>query len=62
VAGRLRRLHDTTFTLEARGTDLVTTEPKYAPADEYCCPSQLRIGTLRWTGAGFRRTFRIVRT
>jgi len=54
-----RRLHDTTFKLEARGTDLVTTEPKYAATDANCCPSQLRIGTLRWTGTAFRRTFRI---
>jgi hypothetical protein len=55
-----RRLHDTTFKLEARGTDLVTTEPKYASTDANCCPSQLRIGTLRWTGSAFQRTFRVV--
>jgi hypothetical protein len=54
------RLHDTTFKLEARGTDLVTTEPKYASTDADCCPSQLRIGTLRWTGSAFQRTFSIV--
>jgi hypothetical protein len=56
------RLHDTTFKLEARGTDLVTTEPKYASTDANCCPSRLRIGTLRWTGTAFRRTFAIVST
>jgi hypothetical protein len=53
------RLHDTTFKLEASGTDLVTTEPKYASTDPNCCPSQLRIGTLQWTGTAFRRTFRL---
>ncbi len=56
------RLHDTTFKLQAAGTDLVTTEPKYASTDANCCPSQLRIGTLRWTGAAFQRTFRIANT
>jgi hypothetical protein len=54
-----RRLHDTTFRLQGEGTRLVTTEPKYAPTDALCCPSQLRIGTLRWTGTAFTRTFRI---
>jgi hypothetical protein len=54
-----RRLHDTTFRLEGDGTRLVTTEPKYASTDALCCPSQLRIGTLRWTGSAFRRTFRM---
>jgi hypothetical protein len=53
------RLHDTTFRLEGDGTNLVTTEPKYASTDALCCPSQLRIGTLRWTGSAFKRTFRI---
>ena len=48
--------------LQAAGTDLVTTEPKYASTDANCCPSQLRIGTLRWTGATFQRTFRIANT
>ena len=56
------RLHDTTFKLQAAGTDLVTTQPKYASTDANCCPSQLRIGTLRWTGAAFTRTFRITST
>jgi hypothetical protein len=54
-----RRLHDTTFKLEADGLNLMTTEPKYAPSDALCCPSQLRVGILRWTGTSFRRTFRI---
>jgi hypothetical protein len=54
-----RRLHDTTFRLAGDGTKLVTTEPKYASTDGLCCPSQLRIGTLRWTGMAFTRTFRI---
>jgi hypothetical protein len=54
-----RRLHDTTFKLEGDGANLVTTEPKYAPTDALCCPSQLRIGTLRWTGTAFKRSFRI---
>jgi hypothetical protein len=53
------RLHDTTFKLRAAGTDRVTTEPKYASSDPNCCPSQLRIGTLHWTGTAFARTFRI---
>ena len=53
------RLHDATFKLEASGPDLVTTEPKYAPSDANCCPSQVRIGTLHWTGAAFTRTFRV---
>lgn len=54
-----RRLHDTTFKLEGDGATLVTTEPKYASTDALCCPSELRIGTLRWTGTAFKRTFRI---
>jgi hypothetical protein len=54
------RLHDATFTLEPRGTRLVTTEPKYAASDALCCPSRLRIGTLRWTATAFRRTLRVV--
>jgi hypothetical protein len=54
------RLHDATFKLEARGTRLVTTEPRYAASDANCCPSRLRIGTLRWTGTSFKRTLRIV--
>jgi hypothetical protein len=54
-----RRLHDTTFGLEADGTSLVTTEPKYASTDALCCPSRLRIGRLRWTGTAFKRSFRI---
>jgi hypothetical protein len=53
------RLHDTTFKLEAAGTDLVTTEPQYAATDPNCCPSQLRIGTLHWTGTAFQRTLRV---
>lgn len=53
------RLHDTTWKLEPRGADLVTTEPKYGSRDAHCCPSHLRIGTLRWTGHRFKRTFRI---
>jgi hypothetical protein len=57
-----RRLHDTTFRLVGDGTRLVTTEPKYASTDALCCPSQLRIGTLRWTGTAFTRTFRIENT
>ncbi|MBE2315885.1 hypothetical protein DVA67_007855 [Solirubrobacter sp. CPCC 204708] len=54
-----RRLSDTTFRLEANGTRLVTTEPKYGSGDANCCPSQLRIGTLRWTGRSFKRSFRL---
>jgi hypothetical protein len=54
------RLHDTTFKLEPHGTRLVTTEPKYSSSDALCCPSRLRIGTLRWTGRSFKRTFRVV--
>jgi hypothetical protein len=57
-----KRLNDTTFKLEASGTSLVTTEPKYAASDALCCPSRLRIGTLRWTGSAFTRAFRIVHT
>ena len=53
------RLHDTTFKLEAVGTRLRTTEPKYAASDANCCPSRLRIGTLRWTGTAFKRTLRV---
>lgn len=54
-----RRLHDTTIRLQGADTRLVTTEPRYAPTDPNCCPSQLRIGALRWTGTAFKRTFRI---
>jgi hypothetical protein len=54
-----RRLHDTTFTLRGSGTHLVTTEPRYARSDALCCPSTLRVGTLRWTGRSFQRTFRL---
>src|SRR4051794_34787090 len=57
-----RRLHDTTFRLQADGVDLLTTEPKYSRRDALCCPSRLRIGRLRWTGRAFRRTFRIEHT
>jgi hypothetical protein len=57
-----RRLHDTTFRLEPDGRSLLTTEPKYARSDALCCPSRLRIGKLRWTGRGFKRTFRIEHT
>jgi|SRR5438067_2151458 len=56
-----RRLHDTTFKLEGKGARLITTEPRYAHNDANCCPSRLRIGTLRWTGSSFKRTFRIVK-
>jgi hypothetical protein len=63
-AGRWRiaykRLHDTTWELKGDGTELRTTEPKYSRSDVHCCPSHLRIGTLRWTGARFKRTFQIV--
>jgi hypothetical protein len=54
-----RRLHDTTFRLAGDGLNLRITEPKYAASDAHCCPSQLSIGTLRWTGNSFRRAFRI---
>jgi hypothetical protein len=54
------RLHDTTFKLAGKGTRLETTEPKYADSDANCCPSNLRIGILRWTGTLFKRTLRIV--
>lgn len=55
-----KRLHDTTWQLLADGSDLVTVEPKYDfRHDALCCPSHLRIGTLKWTGDGFRRIFRI---
>jgi hypothetical protein len=55
-----RRLHDTTWQLLGDGPDLVTVEPKYNfKRDALCCPSHLRIGTLKWTGSGFRRIFRI---
>ena len=54
-----RRLHDPTFNLEGQGTRLVTEEPRYKRDDALCCPSALKVGTLRWTGHGFRRTFRI---
>jgi hypothetical protein len=54
-----RRLHDPTFSLKGSGTRLVTTEPRYARSDALCCPSALKVGTLRWTGRAFRRTFRI---
>lgn len=58
-----KRLSDTTFRLEADGRRLSTTEPKYDfSQDALCCPSQLRIGTLRWTGSSFKRTFVIKRT
>jgi hypothetical protein len=55
-----KRLHDTTWSLKASRADLVTIEPKYDFAhDALCCPTQLRIGTLRWTGRAFKRTFRL---
>jgi hypothetical protein len=54
-----KRLHDTTFTLAGDGTQLVSTEPRYSPSDALCCPTRLRIGTLRWTGRSFERTLRI---
>lgn len=54
-----KRLHDTTFKLEADGARLVTTEPQYSSSDALCCPSKLRIGLLRWTGRAFKRTFRV---
>ncbi|XAY05945.1 hypothetical protein DSM112329_02806 [Paraconexibacter sp. AEG42_29] len=52
-----KRLSDTTFRLEGDGTHLVTTEPKYSRTDALCCPTRLRIGTLRWNGGRFIRTF-----
>lgn len=55
-----KRLHDTTWKLEGQANDLVTTEPSYdLRHDALCCPSHLRIGTLRWTGLRFKRTYRI---
>ena len=54
------RLHDPTFKLEGDGTRLITTEPKYASGDANCCPSRLKVGTLRWTGHAFTRSFRLV--
>ena len=54
-----RRLHDTTFKLYGSGTSLMTTEPKYSRSDPNCCPSRLRIGRLRWTGAAFKRSFEL---
>src|SRR4051812_7253250 len=57
-----KRLHDTTFRLQADGSDLLSTEPKYSRSDANCCPSRLRIGRLRWTGSRFKRTFRIEHT
>jgi hypothetical protein len=54
-----QRLHDTTFKLQSSDMSLKTTEPKYASSDPLCCPSRLRIGWLRWTGARFKRSFQI---
>jgi hypothetical protein len=54
-----RRLHDTTFKLQGSGRSLKTTEPKYGRGDANCCPSRLRIGWLRWTANGFKRTLRL---
>ncbi|MCW3039606.1 MAG: hypothetical protein JWM31_1511 [Solirubrobacterales bacterium] len=53
-----KRLSDTTFQLQSDGTRLITTEPRYSQSDALCCPTRLRIGTLRWNGARFVRTFR----
>jgi hypothetical protein len=57
-----KRLHDTTFSLKPSGRRLVTVEPKYSDSDSFCCPSRLKVGTLRWTGRSFRRVFRIEET
>lgn len=59
MANRLSTPARTTFKLEGNATQLIATEPKYGSEDFNCCPSQLRIGTLRWSGRAFRRTFRI---
>jgi hypothetical protein len=57
-----KRLSDTTYRLQGDDTNLITTEPRYLGNEPNCCPAALRIGTLRWTGTRFRRTYQIEAT
>ncbi len=53
------RLNDAVFSLRTSGRDLVEREPKYAPNDPNCCPSQIRERRIHWTGTRFKTTVRI---
>lgn len=53
------RLHDAVLTLRTAGRDLVEREPRYAPTDANCCPSQVRERRIHWNGRRFATTVRI---
>jgi hypothetical protein len=48
-----RETCDTTIDVSPRGT-LLVREAVFAPGDPHCCPSSVRLTTLRWTGERWR--------